>query len=145
MSWLLNAFSRIPKETIALTAVQCRHWLLIALMLAVPFQALAALMPSWLPHSHASSSVTVPAHDHLMHLHPDGVKVHSVVVADSRDAAADHNGALLGESSGDWSVVYALPGAPPTLACVPQAELPRRIVFFLPPYTPDPPQRPPRA
>jgi hypothetical protein len=125
--------------------VQCRHWLLIALMLAVPFQALAALMPSWVPHSHPASSVAVPAHVHTMHLHPDGVKVHSVIVADSHDAAADHNGALLGESSGDWSVVYALPGAPPTLVHVPNAEKYERVLFLLPPCTPDPPQRPPRA
>jgi hypothetical protein len=128
-----------------LTAVQCRHWLLIALMLAVPFQALAVLMPSWLPHSHPASSVAVPAHVHTMHLHPDGVKVHSVVVADSHDAAADHNGALLGESSGDWSVVYALPAVLPVLVHVPNAEKHGRVLFLLPPHTPDLPQRPPRA
>ncbi|CDH44933.1 MAG: hypothetical protein IPL59_23010 [Candidatus Competibacteraceae bacterium] len=131
-----------------MTAAQRRNWLLVALMFAVPFQALAALMPSWLPHSHASSSVTVPAHDHLMHLHPDGVKVHSVVVVapHSPDTTpADSNGTLLDESNGDWGMVYALSGVPPMLAYDPQAEPPGQVVFLLPPLTPDPPQRPPRA
>jgi len=131
-----------------LTAAQLRKGLLIALMFVVPFQALAALMPSWLPHSHASSSVTVPAHDHLMHLHPDGVKVHSVVVVahHSPDTTpADPNGTLLDESNGEWSMAYALPGALPVLAHVPNAKQPGRVVVLLPPHTPDPPQRPPRA
>jgi len=131
-----------------LTAAQLRKGLLIALMFAVPFQALAALMPSWLPHSHASSPVAVPAHDHLMHLHSDGVKVHSVVVAapHSHDTApADHPGKLLDESNGEWGMADALPGVLPVLAHVPNTEKPGRVLFLLPPHTPDPPQRPPRA
>lgn len=131
-----------------MTAAQCRKWLLIALMFAVPFQALAALMPSWLPHGHPSSSVVVPAHDHVMHLHPDGVKVHSVVVPDPHPqdtATADHGGKLLDESNGEWGMACALSGAPPALAHAPNAEKHGRVVFFLPPLTPDPPRRPPRV
>lgn len=130
-----------------MTAAQLRKWLLIALMLVVPFQALAVLMPSWLPHGHASSPVAVPAHDHVMHLHPDGVKVHSVVVDDSHphDTATDHGGKLLGESNGEWSVIYALSGTPLVLAHAPKAERQRQVVVLLPPHTPDPPQRPPRV
>lgn len=131
-----------------MTAAQLRKWLLIALMFAVPFQALAVSTPSGLPHGHASSPVAVPAHDHVMHLHPDGVKVHSVVVGDSHPhdtATADHKGTLLDESDSEWGMAYALSGAPPVLAAAPNAEQPGRALFLLPPHTPDPPQRPPRA
>ncbi|MCC8998312.1 MAG: hypothetical protein LM522_02240, partial [Candidatus Contendobacter sp.] len=116
-----------------MTAAQLRKGLLIALMFAVPFQALAALMPSWLPHSHASSPVTVPAHDHLMHLHPDGVKVHSVVAAapHSPDTTpADPNGTLLDESNGEWGMADALPGVLPVLAHVPNTEKHGRVLFL---------------
>jgi hypothetical protein len=145
---LLQNLPQVSRETIDLTAVQLRKWLLIALMFAVPFQALAALMPSGLPHGHSSSPVAVPAHDHVMHLHPDGVKVHSVVVAAPHPhdtTPADSNGRLLDESNGEWGMVYALSGAPPILAPAPNAEKHGQVVFLLPPLTPDPPQRPPRA
>ncbi len=52
-----------------------RAVLLTVLMLALPLHALAAAVPAWQAHAHAAGT---PQHGHVVHLHQDGAKLHSV-------------------------------------------------------------------
>lgn len=116
-----------------------RVCLVLLLTLAVPLHAIAALAPVLQPHAHAAG---MPEHAHLAHLHPDGVKLHSI--AGEADGAPA--GTVLDEHDTGLCAAPAAPlAAGPALAHDLGNEAPAARPVHASTHVPEQPVRPPRA
>ena len=123
------------------------HWLVLLLVLVLPLQTLAAVMPSLvLPYSHPTTASTAVIEHHTHHHSPYGAaEQHSQVDHHGNSVSShDHHG-LADECSCAWCIACPIPVAMPALLADLNASWYALITLRFLHYIPDLLQPPPRV